>query len=230
MSSDQHLDAQSQFDLDNVGKISRLPGNWDNDDPRFWPTEQEVDEAATLRSQQQRLANASLQSVVEVPVEEPHPEIDRFRLEQLAYQASVIFPQEFMSQKDRTPEKDQEIERNYRDGHGVPYSLAFELVMGIAEDYFRTLPEEPKYSFEGKSLRFIQIATKIFKTQNPNPAHKKELRDLIRELQPIVPEIEVARLKGEFQIDDNPDDLINFATKRLDYIKSQLPHLALGDQ
>lgn len=140
-------------------------------------------------------------------------------IEGLYNRVKQLFPDLSPSHNDVTEDEEAKIDQLCRDGTGLPYQKAFEIVTGRP---YVLNPSQPERLFDNKSDLYLKYSSAILVPQAPPANHKRELRILRDKLTSFMPGVELRHLKGEFASDQEAGQLQDFIIRRLKEIKDNL--------
>jgi hypothetical protein len=145
-------------------------------------------------------------------------------VENATQKAVAVYPELFASKQDYTEEKQKRVERMYRNGYGLPISVAFESAMGYPYDVYYDLSDEPACNLESKPPEYLELITRIFDQPMPKKGDRyySILRSTRRKLGPLRSGVELGRLKGQYS-DAEAVELQTFINSRLEDIQKLLP-------
>lgn len=138
--------------------------------------------------------------------------------------AILVYPELFASKKDYSDDDERRVQRMNRGGFGVPFSVAFESVMGYSFDVYSELADEPVVNLYGKTPEYLDLVDKIFDQPMPEkgPKYYSTLRTVRKQMKASMVKVELERLKQN--IDDNEAaELRTFVDARLEDVQKLLP-------
>lgn len=138
--------------------------------------------------------------------------------------AIAVYPDLFASKKDYTPENQKKVERMYRNGYGVPLSVAFESTMGYPYDIHVELEDQPAVTLDAKPPEYLGLIERIFEQPIPTLGKKyySTLRTIRRKLGPLRASVELGRLKSQYS-NQEAEELQLFIDSRLEDVQKLLP-------
>lgn len=133
--------------------------------------------------------------------------------------AATVYPELFATKKDYTEEKQKRVDSLNRDGEGLPYSIAFESIMGYSCDVYSELGNEPACNLASKPPDYLKLISRIFDQPIPKKGEKyySTLRTTRRKLGSLIAGVEAGRLKRQYTAAE-ADELQTFIKSRLEDI------------